>query len=397
MKNITMAHVFARHVKKQFFKWRNYLLAFFLITLVFEVLKTFSGFDFVVLLKKHMTWAVGTFIVSLLGVGWKTYGVGNTELEALEEEERKKRKRRRKKAEKNMLETAAIFSRAMYRGVKNCGLACVYLLLIFYVLAPACIAHWQPVGRCIDYAGKVIEQMRFDPEKAPPEMGGPVEGPAESLTEVPVEISAEEVEKLEPPFLEDADRYCALSEEERDLLYFQSGPYAVSDYDDSSALAAAVWEKIQVLRAEKAQNIFDDNAPEDVKTSVANMKTDYAQMTSSRELDDTINTRMTAFEEYPKYGLAWGLTNDFQEYGDRYYEAGGYFETVEYYYGQSISWAWTTLTFESANSYQVRDILHYISMRYHDIADAAPDRSWVQQQATALYQAFKSIENELIE
>lgn len=362
------------------------LLVFLCMTLLFEGLIAFYDFDLFALLRNWTTVSVvGLAITILTGI----YNLYKTNQHASRRRSRRHRSDSRRTNEDGAPDASPYamawqFVKSFYRLCRSSPYICFLYVVLMFVLVPAAAAHYRPVGRGLDYMLTTVEQLRY--QEAPSEdapASESSEGP--DIWEEPEPPSAEAppAEK-EPVFLEEPDRFCPLSAEERQRLYFLSLP--------EEDLLDAVQELVASLRAQQAPNAFDGFAPPDVEAQVANADTDYSQMTSSAQLDEVINIQMTAWQEYPKYSLAWMLTNNFQEYANRYYAAGGYFETIEYYFGQSIFWAWTTLTYESASPYQVRQCLHYISLRYHDIADAAEDGSQLQQRAEALYRAFLTAE-----
>lgn len=313
----------------------------------------------------------------------------------LQKNERNRNEKGATQPEKGLYGRAWTFVCDVFRTAKRSSVVSLLLVVLIHILVPSAVAHYRPFGHGINVLVEVVEQLRNVEEEI-------------TVSSVIVEneqtsgegaTSQNEPPKVDIPpepnvqFLEEPDRYYELSEEEEDWLYFKSDIYKIEDWSDDAAVVAVVLSLVHEICSKNAPNEFDANAPPDIQWSVATVETDYDKMTSSKDLDNVINVQLIAWTDYPKYGLAWMLANNFQEYGDRYNEVDGYFETVEYYYGQAVFWTWRTLTYESAETYQVKECLRYISMRYHDIADIAPEGSQVKQRATALYRAFKSIQN----
>ena len=385
------------HLHGVYMKCVKPLIPSAIAVVVFEVLIACCGFDLFAILVENMTITVATFVLSVLLAIRDVLGYDKVK-------EKQNDAREKDDGESSLYAMAGAFLKDVYWVGRKSKFISFLLVAVLLLLAPSAVAHCRPIGHGLNYAAEFIEELRdMEPESAVVSEDTGEELTADSTQPSTVEPtdppeSTPDLE-TEPPaveyqFLEEPDRCYELSDAERDRLYFKFGLYAVEDWSDEAAMTSAVLAMVREFRAEKAANEFDKHAPQDTQKAVAEIETDYAKMSSSRDLDNVIDIQMTAWSEYPKYGLAWMLTNNFQEYGDRYNEIGGCFETIEYYYGQSIFWAWTTLTYESAESHQVRECLRYISMRYHDIAVLAEEGSQVKLRAEALYRAFKAIENE---
>lgn len=221
---------------------------------------------------------------------------------------------------------------------------------------------------------------------------------------------------LEPkPFLLETNRYYVLTGQEANDLFFLSGSYTITDWlspaivkeDEQAdpvtyeitdwksygAIAEAIKPFIEDLCSQQVPNMFDEIAPGPICNDISDASDLQEEMTNSEELDQIISVRSEVWKDYPKFGIADLLANNMQCYAQKYLDIDGCYETVKYYQAQSIFWSLRSLTFSSADSSERKSILNYISMRYHDIADAAVDGSMDQTRATALYEAFQLLQN----
>lgn len=263
-------------------------------------------------------------------------------------------------------------------------------VLMIWIFIPSCVAHYyMPCAHLVVRSFYVCEQAVLEQPPVAAESGAPAL-PAQSDPPPKIEVTAPP--EGSPGFLQDPDALWELTGEDYDRIYFQTPEYLVTDWTDQEEVTRTVARLVGDLRAVSAPNLFDAQAPEDLKTEVAQADTDYRQMTHSCQLDQTIDIHLRAWE-YPKYSIASLLANEYQKYALEYHWAGGPFQTMEYYYGQSILWAQQAITFASATDYQVKFFLYYISYRYHDIADAAPDHSAIQRKASMLCQAYSDVRN----
>ena len=271
------------------------------------------------------------------------------------------------------------------------GLSSLLILSFMWILAPSCIAHYKPCSHLITYVVAVCEQAvseTADGQVSEPDGSPAPEQPQDS--DLPRIDAPSAVPNEDTGFLQDPDALWELSSEDHDKIYYQTTEYLIENWSDQEKVVQTVARLIADLRAVAAPNTFDAQAPSSLAAEVAQADTDYEQMAHSSQLDQTIDIHLRAWE-YPKYSIAFLLSNEYQKYGLEYYFSQGPFGTIEYYYGQSILWCHRALTFASVSDYQVQVLLSYISYRYHDIADVAPDNSAVQLKATVLYKAYDSI------
>lgn len=272
------------------------------------------------------------------------------------------------------------------------GLGSLLMVILIWIVTPSCIAHYfKPYSHLIVYTISKCEQAILEQPKeistvdtSDPISSNEVEGPQNN----DVLVSSESL----TGFLQDPDALWELTGEDYDRVYFQTQKYLVTDWTNQDEVNQTVAQLVKELRAVEAPNLFDTQAPEELKNKVSQANTTYDQMSHASQLDDTIDIHLQAWE-YPKYDIAKLLSYEYQKYALEYYAADGPFDTIEYYYAQSILWAHQAITFASATDYQVKERLYYISYRYHDIADAAPDGSTTQIKASMLYEAYNSVRN----
>lgn len=232
-------------------------------------------------------------------------------------------------------------------------------------------------------------------------------------------------QKLETPseeatspaaFLLEPGRLYTLSEKEMKDLFFLGGSYTITDWlspemygadepitpsvsyeitdwNSPSKIAAEIKPFLEDLCSQQVANLFDENAPEPVRGDISNASESQKEMVNSEQLDQIISVRLETWQEYPKFGIADLLANNMQRYAQEYLKIDGQYETIKYYYAQSIFWSLKSLVFSSADATMRKNTLNYISMRYHDIADMAVDESIDQLCASALSDAFQLLEN----
>ena len=224
---------------------------------------------------------------------------------------------------------------------------------------------------------------------------GPIEF-EESEIEDTIQPSATGMYETDSPqlgFLNTPDRYVALSEDEESSLFFYDGPFAIPEGASASEMAETLHLFVQELLSPRLENLFDQNASEELKADVAHASELEQEIKNSEDLDQVIALRMQAWQEAGKYSIATLLANNMQAYAQAYTDVGGHFTTIKYYHAQSIFWSWKSLSFKTVNSYMLKDSLEYIRMRYHDIADEAAFGSEEQLRASALSDAFQILEN----
>lgn len=271
------------------------------------------------------------------------------------------------------------------------GFGSAFILGLVWIVTPSCIAHYKPYSHLIVYVMDICEQTISKQPEQSPAIATPVPTPSTDENElqsndIPVP------HELYTGFLQDPDALWELTSEDYDRIYFQTSEYLVMDWTNQDDVNQTVAQLVRDLCSIDAPNLFDAQAPEELKEEVSQADTSYDQMTRSSQLDATIDTHLQAWA-YPKYDIAKLLSYEYQKYALEYYAADGPFDTIEYYYAQSILWAHQAITFSSATDYQVRERLFYISYRYHDIADAAPDGSATQIKASMLCEAYNTVRN----
>lgn len=382
-----------------------FLLKFLVMVFLFELFFYAINFDFLACVIANTKISIGGMLVALFASFLEIYKIEGSE---------RRRKERRQRAiragettqegpsgkgeppsrkKETMGTRAGAFLGAALQAASKSGLCCLIAFCCLWLLMPACAAHFHPVAGAINQIIQYSENVRQSKRQPAPQQPAPQQpdnGP-ETQT-VPQTQGAEPESPANSNFLEDPMNYLELTKGDYDQVYFGNSEWEIKDWTDQAAVNSTVTQFVKRFRAQKKPNQFDVEASSTMKLDVSNADTDYDAMTRSTQLDTTINTHLEAWA-HPKYGLAWLLTNEYQEYGDHYYKENGHFETVEYYYGKSIIWAEEALKFESVTDDQVKTLLSYISYRYHDIADYAEEGSAARQHATVLYNAFAAIKN----
>lgn len=301
-------------------------------------------------------------------------------------------KRTRKKRPETMCARAWNFLLPVLGRMWRSGPFSLFMLLFIWVLAPSCVAHYTPcsylivsvMDACEQAVTNRSHQLEESPAVADPE---PLDG-----KDRPESDDVSDPINQQTGFLEHPDTLWRLSGEKYDQVYFQTPEYLIENWSNQDEVTDTVVRLVGELRALAAPNVFDTQAPYTLEQEVFHANTSYDQMTSSIQLDETIDIHLRAWE-YPKYDIAKLLAYEYQKYALEYDKVDGPFETIEYYCGLSILWAHQAITFASATDDQVKTFLFYISYRYHDIADAAPYGSMTQIKATMLCKAYDTARN----
>lgn len=320
------------------------------------------------------------------------------------------------------LVTAGNFITGVLTWGANNRLVRTVIVVAVIITGPSFLAHglYEGVDVHIHFDGLGhIGEDAADQNAPDVDLGGdsaPDVGAADPAPPSLPEPEPPQEEEPEPaPFLLEPDRPYKLTDEETNTLFFTSGSYTITDWlspamieedeppaesvsydkitdrDSPGKIAEMIKPFIEDLCSQRVPNLFNDFAPESVRGEISDASAWQEEMTSSETLDRIIAVRSEVWEDYPRLGIADLLANNMQRYAQEYRKIGRY-ETVKYYQAQSIFWSFRSLAFSSDSS-RKKDILNYISMRYHDIADMAANGSDDEVRATALSEAFKLLEN----
>lgn len=305
------------------------------------------------------------------------------------------------KPEESLLQSTIYVLQGFWEwGISNRLTRAVFLLIIVSIIA-SCSAHAVYEGFPGLHSVIFNETPKEDDSNTSEEIQEDEASPGNVDMQPPLSNEESEPEpefepELEPepePFLLDSERYYKLTEAEENKLFFLDGSNKITNWTDSYAIANQLYPFVEELLAPQTENIFDNEAPETVKNEIADASELEKEMTNSNQLDNIIEVRTEAWENYPKRGIANLLANNMQRYAQEYTAVGGAYEAIKYYHAQSIFWTWESLAFNYVTPYMLKDSLNYISMRYHDIADEAANGSEEQIRASALSEAFKILEN----
>lgn len=218
--------------------------------------------------------------------------------------------------------------------------------------------------------------------------------------EVNSESSKEEVNNS---FLVDPSVTKELSQKENSRLYYLSDPYQIDYSQGEDAARKVLLDYIDDVTSIKLNNNFDDEAPASQKNILHDASLLESVLVNSNQLDEVISKRIQVWYagyndgiyEYGKPQIAWLISNNFQRYALAYWTLDGDFDTIKYYYYQSIKWAWKTLQFNTTNTENVKEIIYYIQHRYKDIADISSPGSEDCIYASTISNALLSIYQEM--
>lgn len=271
---------------------------------------------------------------------------------------------------------------------------CVCLISITGILVST-TSYYGVCGKLIRNGQNVVQVLIETPyiqehqevSSTPPvsEMESPEAPPPVQATPEPT--------PMEPPSFElkDPGRNYTLDQQMFNTVYFLDGPYVISDWENSAEIEAAVLRCVQDYVALDCSNQFDEYAPISVQREVVWASELERRLSNSEELEQIISVRKSAFSEYPKYSLARMIAESYNKFGLEYLNIGGNFSTIEYYYGNSICWLLTTLSYSGGDTDTIRSLLSSLQMRYHDIWSVAPQGSDSAYYAQRLYEAFKAV------
>lgn len=243
----------------------------------------------------------------------------------------------------------------------------------------------------------IIEDMGYG-EAGEPSLSPVTQPPREELPNADQEREDPPDDGLPPEetqtyiAIADQNREYTIEPEELEWLYYQSGEYAIEDWDNDAVIIAAVRARIEAYTAQQRKNQFDTIAPQNVKDLAAYASAIEAARKTSADLDQVIEMRLEIYGEYPCYALAKLLAENYVGYASSYQTWGSNSNAVEYHYAQAIKYFHECLAFQSSKNSVVK-LLSLISDRYYNLATGLPEEE-NQTHAFQLSHAYKAVAEE---
>lgn len=198
-------------------------------------------------------------------------------------------------------------------------------------------------------------------------------------------VPSQYVQLLEP------DRILALSDAEREELYYFTGEYAVDKEGSEEAVYSEVSTRIAALVRQEREDEFNQTEENDKNRALAKKASDdEGEMETSEDLDEVIQNRKDVYEKVPGAEIAKLIAENYNGYSLAYYSIGGSKKTMEYYWNESLIWYHECLTFQDSLG-DISGVLNRIGMRYHDLAMIQKSGSDEQIRATMLSKAYNAL------
>lgn len=302
------------------------------------------------------------------------------------------------KEEDSLMERLAMGLRNILRRIKDNAIYTLIFVVTFYICTCTVLAVNHTVGRMLNTAQEIIDQLT-DYEEQPDESAGIIDepstipsDPAETLEEDGPEPAPEQTVPIPGTYVAvtEPNRYRTLSEERSGELYYFSGEYAVEEYEDDGDIYAKVSLYISSLVSQNQEDKFSQTKSTDPVRAIAySASTGEASMKTTDDLDDVISKREVVYDKAPGAEIARLIAENYNGYGLAYHSINGYEETVESYWADSIEWFHKSLTFSNSGE-EISKILNRIGMRYHDLADgqASREKETNKERAGKLSEAY---------
>ncbi|GEM_PF-4473060 len=187
-----------------------------------------------------------------------------------------------------------------------------------------------------------------------------------------------------------------LSKMDYDVIFFQTGEYAIKNWNDEEEIYQAVNHLVEDKIECCLENKFDDEehgAPPQMRTEVDDMSRLDAKLTELKDKKHVMEVRDYCYQNYPKYSLAKLLAEDNNGCALAYWCQDGREETVRYYYGQAVIWLLESLKFEMVSNNSKKNVLLSVSQRYADIAYTTSGETVEKFYALKLEAAFLRVSN----
>lgn len=187
-----------------------------------------------------------------------------------------------------------------------------------------------------------------------------------------------------------------LSDTEVDMIYFLSGEYAITDWDDEGAVYACVNGFVGSLRAQHLDPSFtEEDADPNTKNTLSYASGDEANMKAdshptSKMLEDITDRRVEVYNVYPLYPLARLIRENFGMYGDAYKLQDKSKSCAAIAYGKSIAYGFDTLRYDVSDN-TLKTNLSILVERYTKLSSVLDKETFQHKAALALADALQKL------
>ena len=187
-----------------------------------------------------------------------------------------------------------------------------------------------------------------------------------------------------------------LSDAEVDMIYFLSGEYAITDWDDEGAVYACVNGFVGSLRTQHLDPSFtEEDADSNAKNKLSyasgdetNMKADSRP--TSKMLEDITDRRVEVYNVYPLYPLARLIRENFGMYGDTYKLQDKSKSCAAVAYGKSIVYGFDTLRYDVSGN-ALKTNLNILVERYTKLSSVLDKETLQHKAALTLADALQKL------
>lgn len=221
-----------------------------------------------------------------------------------------------------------------------------------------------------------------------------------AVQEVEVEVVSEErLESLDKRLVLQSEMKYEVSDEELDEIFFRTEEYAIEDWFDDNEILNVVKQFVQDQRERPSAPDHDTDLEEDDLQNIFN-SINYAsekekkmledKEPTSNQLQEVIDLRVSAYDSYPFYKLAFVTRESFCMYGDAIQTQNGSDEDAAILFMKSITYGYSILQYDVSTAQFSKD-LDTLSERFTKLSKSLVPDSDEHWQALQLAKAFKTL------
>lgn len=189
-----------------------------------------------------------------------------------------------------------------------------------------------------------------------------------------------------------------ISNEERNEIFFQTGDFAIEDWDNNETILSNVRDFVEAQRKLHRKAVYgEDEIPSTCAANISSASADEDKMLkdanpTSDQLRNVIDTRETAYRLFPFYALATLTRESFCMYGDAIHLQGGVHEDAAVLFMKSILYGFEALQYD-VDTEEFANNLEILSERFQKLANVLTDSN-ESQYALHLAKAFQTLSQE---
>lgn len=168
-----------------------------------------------------------------------------------------------------------------------------------------------------------------------------------------------------------------LSEDDWNEIFFQTGEYAVHDWENQSEVDDSVCRVVEDYLKQKKSNVFDESqesggADTETKKRIAEISNRESELGTFRDKEQDMLERIDIYVSFPKASLALLISNDEHLLALTVFYYRGMENHIIYRYGKAIQYRFEKICFDTISKETIKRDLEWISQRYKDIAITCP-------------------------